>query len=624
MYKNYLFILSLFSVNVSLGTVQEKTIAEFNTELSLASTNKEKAVLCGELAKAYYEVNADSVCFYARQSMHYAQSVGDQKLYASSIHQLGVGEQKNGNVDEAIKLFYTALGIRERMKDYLNVASSNTSLGNIYLNKGVINEQEEEYDEADANYLKAKGFYEKSLQFAQLENDSNYISVAYRNIGVAEDRLFEYEKAIKNYENSYAWAPNGIRKLIWGEIELKILTSRYEMGEIDHFSDRYKELIAHFRKYDQIDQWINCNINQAAMLWTSNLSETVHLLEEADSLAQASGSLGFQIQIYSSFHEFYLERSDYEKALKYYKKYKAHKEKVVNKETEEKITELELKYNKEKVENQLANQRLVVKEERIKKGRLMNALIVVFILILVVIIFFVQRQRILLLKQKQIKENHYKEINSLLQQHELKSVEAMLEGQDAERKRIAEDLHDRLGSTLSAAKMYFESSLDAIDEKRKLKEEKTCDLLDRAIEDTRSIAHNLVSGTLSKFGLYAALRDLKNTIEGMNQIKVVLDFKALESPFNSDFEIQIYRIVQEVFSNALKHAKPTELNLKIMIKEEQETLLYITDNGKGFNQKKTSNGMGLKNIRARVAKLNGQLTIQSKINGGTSYRISFK
>jgi signal transduction histidine kinase len=229
--------------------------------------------------------------------------------------------------------------------------------------------------------------------------------------------------------------------------------------------------------------------------------------------------------------------------------------------------------------------------------------------------------RITKLKRIQAREAYQKEINNLLQSQELKSVEAMLSGQDKERKRIAQDLHDRLGSILSATKMYFESVLP-----EKLlsseKGEKACNLLDQAIDQTRLISYDLTSGVLSKFGFAAALEDLKQTVEGSGSIKMLLNLSNNSQRFTADTEINLYRIVQEAVSNILKHAEATEIKIRLNLSENQY-LLSIEDNGKGFDTSVAQTGMGLQNMLARTGKFKGDYSIKSEPGNGTHIHITF-
>lgn len=251
---------------------------------------------------------------------------------------------------------------------------------------------------------------------------------------------------------------------------------------------------------------------------------------------------------------------------------------------------------------------------------------IVFILILFFILFRSTKlkQRIILAeKNANIKEQ---EINTLLKNQELNTVNAMLEGQEEERKRIARDLHDRLGSILAVVKLNFKSLEENIKKYKKgyLTLYTTANnLLDEACDEVRKISHDLASGILSKFGLISALNNLRNSINAAEQVEIeFLHFGLDNKRLDLALEIDVYRIIQELICNILKHAGASELNVQLL-KNKIGLNIVVEDNGKGFDTEKllNANGMGIRNINARVAKHHGQLSIDSGKGVGTTVTI---
>lgn len=238
------------------------------------------------------------------------------------------------------------------------------------------------------------------------------------------------------------------------------------------------------------------------------------------------------------------------------------------------------------------------------------------LVVLALILFAFLFQRKLLKKQRA-----YREVEILLQEQELKATYAILQAQEQERKRISEDLHDRLGSRLAAVKLHFHAYRNKI----KSNDEffgTAGGLLDGAVEEVREISHNMVSGVLSKFGLVAALRDLKQTLESSKAIKMDLHAYHLDERLNFAIEVNIYRIVQELVSNILKHSGATEIIVQLN-RYESQLLLTVEDNGCGFNvnELNSKKGIGLKNLQSRVFALEGQLNIDSGKGNGTTTTI---
>ncbi len=214
-----------------------------------------------------------------------------------------------------------------------------------------------------------------------------------------------------------------------------------------------------------------------------------------------------------------------------------------------------------------------------------------------------RKKRLLAIQDKNMQAQ---KVTSLLKEQELIALNSMIEGQEKERKRIAEDLHDRLGSTLAGLKMHMEVLLDKDPKFSKLKL-----IVNQAVNDTREIAHNMLSGVLTKFGLMAALRDLKWTIEAANQFEIRLQSIQFDERLDSEIELHIYRIVQELISNTLKHAKASSVDVELRKTEDNRLIITYKDDGVGFDTQSSKEGMGLKNIESRVRNIEGTWTITS-------------
>lgn len=219
-----------------------------------------------------------------------------------------------------------------------------------------------------------------------------------------------------------------------------------------------------------------------------------------------------------------------------------------------------------------------------------------------------QKQRIALM-QLDLKS---REIDDLLNQQETASYAAMLEGQDHERLRIAQDLHDRLGSTLAAIKLGMQGDPVATNNQNQ-------QLVDTAITEVRSIAHNLSGGNIERYGLNVALNELKRTIERTGKIRIELYLD--ETPLNNQLSIELYRIVQELVSNTLKHAQARTITIQTSHRHDNFNLMY-EDNGIGFDPATASQGMGIRNIRHRLAKWEGMLDIDSQPGRGSIMNIN--
>lgn len=207
------------------------------------------------------------------------------------------------------------------------------------------------------------------------------------------------------------------------------------------------------------------------------------------------------------------------------------------------------------------------------------------------------------------------------QQNEL--FNAIAATQDDERKRIAKDIHDSLGSVLSAAKLKLSSAREC---QPSLSEEQleiiqvTMQLLDEASAELRSISHNIMPATLSKLGLIAALRNLVNTISSHSGLQVNFSAYGFAGRLDEKTEMSVYRIVLELINNIVKHAQAEKVTVQL-IKHPGYINLSVEDNGRGFDYElelQNNTGIGLANILSRVEYLEGKMNVDAAAGRGTA------
>lgn len=200
-------------------------------------------------------------------------------------------------------------------------------------------------------------------------------------------------------------------------------------------------------------------------------------------------------------------------------------------------------------------------------------------------------------------------------------IKAEIDTLENERKRIAADLHDELGPMLSAVKLQV-NHLEIQDETEKSLLQKSSGQIDEIIRRFREISYDLLPNTLVRKGLVKATEEFISKMSASNKLNI--QFSCSSSfAFSKEKEINIYRIIQEIMHNTIKHANAS--SLKLSFAEEKEYLVIKTsDDGTGFinNQKnKETAGLGLMNIESRVSILNGTMLLQSDPGKGTSFLI---
>lgn len=195
---------------------------------------------------------------------------------------------------------------------------------------------------------------------------------------------------------------------------------------------------------------------------------------------------------------------------------------------------------------------------------------------------------------------------------------------EKERSRIAADLHDELGSLISAIKINLEC-LDTSENPENIAIlEKTGNYIDTTMQKIREISNNLMPKILEQNGIIAAVTDFINMIDVKSKISIKFDHELIdESSIPEEYKPHLFRIIQELLNNAVKHAKATQILIQIVLKN-QNIIMTIKDNGIGFDENIDITKIksdGLRNIIRRAELINGKVILESQLNIGTNYTI---
>ena len=197
-----------------------------------------------------------------------------------------------------------------------------------------------------------------------------------------------------------------------------------------------------------------------------------------------------------------------------------------------------------------------------------------------------------------------------------------LDAQEQERRNIAQDLHDEVGSRLATLKLYVSSLTRYLKESADADLLKTeiMDIIQISLVDIRRLLRELSPRTLEQYGYAAAVEELVNRINASNQIQVTFECRKLSDQLTKALETGLYRITQELLNNTLKHAEATEITISVISSGKSISFFY-SDNGRGFDYVKAKRGLGIGNIRSRVAVLEGQMKWFTKPSEGLEVTI---
>ncbi len=230
---------------------------------------------------------------------------------------------------------------------------------------------------------------------------------------------------------------------------------------------------------------------------------------------------------------------------------------------------------------------------------------------------------LMMLRLKKMYEQHNAMLLELGKKQE-EDTKLLMATVEQERKRIAQELHDSSGVHLSAIRMKLTHLQDQLDDPRAAEDiHKLMQDVDRVNADIRTISHNLMPISLSKLGLKAAIQELVNHIKSSYpNIKFNLFQQYDSKNLSANMEVHIYRIIQELLNNMVKHAQATEINIQL-IDNESELIISLEDNGKGFvYAPENTMGLGLKSILTRSQLIGGKFEVDSKLDAGSFFSIT--
>lgn len=245
------------------------------------------------------------------------------------------------------------------------------------------------------------------------------------------------------------------------------------------------------------------------------------------------------------------------------------------------------------------------------------SLFFIIVSIALIVFFYFSRKKII---QKELEKK------DLVLAHQKEQLHAVLIMQEEERKRIAQDLHDDISSKLNVVSLnsYLLTSANLTETETKEITANIINITAKALDNSRKIAHNLLPPVFDKFGLHAGVEELCEEFESCKSVKVSYQNKLDFDENEKDKHLHVFRILQELMNNSLRHGKASEISI-IFDKVNGTNGCFYKDNGLGFDSKNSENqkGLGMKNIDSRISFLNGNINISSNINKGIEVFFTF-
>jgi len=394
------------------------------------------------------------------------------------------------------------------------------------------------------------------------------------------------------------------------------------LNEPDSAMYYYEKALIISKKHKNIYD-ICLNYKNQAHIYTlrKNYPKAISLLKEAQSIPINKYVKNISSMIHQDLSVNYAALGDFPTAYEELEKYNETSNRDAFSKQNKQILDLQTKYDTKNKD--FENLTLKTKDKN-------NKLLIFLIIGLLVIVSFLGYLRINFLKKKkkiaeQEKLIEAQKLTNALKEHELKEIDKLLEGQEKERLKIANDLHDNLGSLMATLKLNFQNlkrNSQTTLEEEELLFIKTDAMLDEAYQKIRGIAHSKNAGVIANEGLLPAIMNMakKATVPGRLTVQVV-PF-GLDERIDNAIEVNIFRMVQEILTNAIKHSEANEITIHLTQHHDSLNII-IEDNGKGFIPKNRDKkeGMGLPNIEKKVEHMGGTFTIDSTQGKGTSILI---
>ena len=519
--------------------------------------------------------------------------------------------------------------------------TGNYTLANEYLNKVLATGKEDDYFETKSKALEAqaqvfsqteqfdkqKEYILRNLVFAQKNNykagiataKENYTSVLERNDNETGKDTFNL--IIKTLNESL---------LLWQELKdtAKIIHAYTYLGQTygdykhfdtginivlkakEYFTNRNKETTIFYyfilgKTYFNKARANNKNLD--------DFKNAIKYFEACIPLAKEFNNKKQEAWCYDWLSASYKFLGNYTQAYNYLEKHSYLYGSIVSESNFKQLAAVEHKYEKEKKDKEIIQLNADNKQESLFNKILIGAAAALVFIGFLGYRNFRSKQK---LQQQQIIE--------LEKEKQLQAVDAMLKGQEEERGRLAKDLHDGLGGMLSGVKLSFSNMKEnlILDADTAVRFEKSISQLDNTIAELRKVAHNLMPEALVKFGLKSAVEDFCETLQSSSNCKIMYQQLGADRDLGNIANVNIYRIIQELVNNAVKHANAKQIIVQLT-KLPAKVLLSVEDDGEGFdvNNPDALPGIGLTNINNRVQYLNGKIDVSSKKDEGTAFNI---
>lgn len=530
------------------------------------------------------------------------------KEVLSSIYNLqGLVKYVNGQNVEALKLYHKAYALAEKSDLYENQSKILINLGGLYLSQKDTTRYFESLNKCVdlAKEKKIKGLLSKAyVNLAIVKSD--------KNPAEAEEL---YKLALKSAisENNLALQLQIHINLSDLYLEKNLLNLVYDhLKQAENIQERVQNTsLLFYIYYNYGSYYFERNQNNLALNY---------YLRALKVSRESSTPPDRVLALYKKLSETNEKTNKFEEANEFYKKYHKLSDSLFTAQSNETFQDIQAKYEVDKKNLKIS---LLSKDNQLVRNR-RNLVIYISILVFITLSTFLLMLRNKIktekIRNKEKQILHQQELAILHKEQELQQIKAKYIGQNDERNRLSKEIHDGVGATLAGLRLQLSLVNEDLKNSRI---QSITNQLSNVFKELRQISHNLSLSYIEEKQFKILLIELveKYKKEKIFDVQLYIYPKDSIININNTLKVNLYRIFQELFFNTAKYARAK--NVLISITKHQEHLnIIFEDDGIGFDTAKTKNGIGISNIKERVKLENGEFTIDSKINFGTTIIIN--
>ncbi|MDH4471505.1 MAG: sensor histidine kinase [Fluviicola sp.] len=546
------------------------------------------------------------------KSSSLAKKWGDQRGQSRALLNCGNIAYYKGDWAKAIAYFTKSARINESLKDQEGIAMINNNIGAIY-------KEQKRYTKSIEYFQKAKIYYEQS-------GDSIALADAWVNIAGVEILTNKRKEAVIRLKKAIQFLKEKEQPTTLLVAYTNLAFAYTEMGNyvraLDYLAIADK---AAQQLHDQHTRVFIFNLYGANHFYLKSYSKAINYYTRSYELGKELGLVNEQKKALFGLYEAEQKAGNFQQALTWHETYGKLKDSLLNTENQAQLTLLEEKYDtKQKVQeitNLHAQNKTISLKNKLTSNQLKLSLVtvvLVFVAIVFMSVLFYQRIKRQKMALQYTRERNAERVDQLLKDQEISILETGILAQQTERKKLAKDIHDNLGSYLATIKYQHEVAAPPVDDSVLFNHYAiTSKLIADACAEVRAISHQMATGLDVQFSLIPAINELITRIQTTRQFEIHFSHFPETIQIEHEVALALYKVIQELLSNTLKHAGASNVELHINQHAEEINVL-LEDNGCGFNVQTTHTGIGLLNIRERMAQLNGKMEINSTPHDGTT------